>query len=47
MKTTDRLTILVSSTVYGVEELLDRVYVVLTQYGYRRTERDRKGRNRT
>jgi len=33
-KTTDRLTILVSSTVYGVEELLDRVYVVLTQYGY-------------
>jgi hypothetical protein len=34
MKTTDRLTILVSSTVYGVEELLDRVYVVLTQYGY-------------
>jgi hypothetical protein len=34
MKTTDRLTILVSSTVYGIEELLDRVYVVLTQYGY-------------
>ncbi len=34
MKSTDRLTILVSSTVYGVEELLDRVYVVLTQYGY-------------
>jgi len=34
MKTTDRLTILVSSTVYGIEELLDRIYVVLTQYGY-------------
>lgn len=27
-------TILVSSTVYGIEELLDRVYVLLTAYGY-------------
>jgi putative SOS response-associated peptidase YedK len=34
MKTKDRLTILVSSTVYGIEELLDRVHVVLVQYGY-------------
>ncbi len=33
-KDSDRLTILVSSTVYGIEELLDRVYVVLIQYGY-------------
>jgi len=33
-KSTDRLTILVSSTVYGIEELLDRVYVVPPQYGY-------------
>lgn len=29
-----KLTILVSSTVYGIEELLDRVYVLLTAYGY-------------
>jgi nucleoside 2-deoxyribosyltransferase len=34
VKTTGRLTVLVSSTVYGVEELLERVYVILTQYGY-------------
>lgn len=33
-RTTDRLTILVSSAVYGFEELLDRVYGVLTQSGY-------------
>lgn len=26
--------IMVSSTVYGIEELLDRVYAVLTQFGY-------------
>jgi len=29
-----RLTILVSSTVYGIEELLELIYVALTQYGY-------------
>jgi len=29
-----KLTILVSSTVYGIEELLDRVYTLLTAYGY-------------
>ena len=29
-----KLTIMVSSTVYGIEELLDRVYVLLTAYGY-------------
>lgn len=29
-----KLTILVSSTVYGIEELLDRVYVLLTAAGY-------------
>ena len=29
-----KLTILVSSTVYGIEELLDRVYTLLTNYGY-------------
>lgn len=29
-----KLTVLVSSTVYGIEELLDRVYVLLTAYGY-------------
>ena len=33
-KNSDRLTILVSSTVYGIEELLERVYVILSQYGY-------------
>lgn len=27
-------TILVSSTVYGIEELLDRIYTLLTEYGY-------------
>ncbi len=26
--------IMVSSTVYGIEELLDRIYAVLTQFGY-------------
>lgn len=30
----DRPIVLVSSTVYGIEELLDRVYVLLTQLGY-------------
>jgi hypothetical protein len=29
-----KLTVLVSSTVYGIEELLDRVYTLLTRYGY-------------
>lgn len=33
-KATPKLTILVSSTVYGIEELLDRVYTLLTGYGY-------------
>lgn len=33
-KTKPKLTILVSSTVYGIEELLDRVYTLLTSYGY-------------
>jgi len=31
---TRKLTIMVSSTVYGVEELLDRVYSLLTAFGY-------------
>jgi hypothetical protein len=29
-----KLTILVSSTVYGIEELLDRTYTLLTSFGY-------------
>ncbi|OVE82257.1 hypothetical protein BVY04_01515 [bacterium M21] len=29
-----KLTIMVSSTVYGIEELLDRVYTLLTTFGY-------------
>ena len=29
-----KLTILVSSSGYGIEELLDRIYVLLTAYGY-------------
>ena len=29
-----KLTIMVSSTVYGIEELLDRVYTLLTGFGY-------------
>ena len=33
-KSSPKLTILVSSTVYGIEELLDRVYTLLTSYGY-------------
>jgi hypothetical protein len=33
-KAKPKLTILVSSTVYGIEELLDRVYTLLTRYGY-------------
>ena len=33
-KSTKQPVILVSSTVYGIEELLDRVYTLLTAYGY-------------
>ena len=33
-KTKRRPTILVSSSVYGVEELLDRIYAILTSFGY-------------
>lgn len=33
-KSKPKLTVLVSSTVYGIEELLDRVYTLLTSYGY-------------
>ncbi len=33
-KPTKKLTVLVSSTVYGIEELLERVYALLTDYGY-------------
>lgn len=29
-----KLTIMVSSTVYGIEELLDRIYSMLTEFGY-------------
>lgn len=29
-----KLTVMVSSTVYGIEELLDRIYSLLTAYGY-------------
>ena len=29
-----KLTIMVSSTVYGIEELLDRIYTLLTAFGY-------------
>lgn len=29
-----KLTVMVSSTVYGIEELLDRIYSLLTTYGY-------------
>ena len=34
MKGKEKLTIMVSSTVYGVEELLDRIYYLLDGYGY-------------
>jgi hypothetical protein len=33
-KKTDKRTIMVSSTVYGIEELLDRAYALLTDFGY-------------
>jgi hypothetical protein len=29
-----RMTIMVSSTVYGIEDLLDQIYAVLTRFGY-------------
>ncbi|MEW6520843.1 MAG: DUF4062 domain-containing protein [Thermodesulfobacteriota bacterium] len=29
-----KLTIMISSTVYGIEELLDRIYTLLTAFGY-------------
>ena len=29
-----KLIVMVSSTVYGIEELLDRVYAILTNFGY-------------
>ena len=34
LSSTKRLTIFVSSTVYGYEELLDRIYTMLTAFGY-------------
>ena len=33
-KAKPKLTVFVSLTVYGIEELLDRVYTLLTSYGY-------------
>jgi hypothetical protein len=33
-KKQQKLTIMVSSTVYGIEELLDRIYTLLTAFGY-------------
>lgn len=30
----DKLKVMVSSTVYGIEELLDRIYTLLTSFGY-------------
>lgn len=33
-KASKKPTIMVSSTVYGIEELLDRIYTVLTTFGY-------------
>ncbi len=30
----EKLTVMVSSTVYGIEELLDRIYTLLTSFGY-------------
>ena len=34
MQSKKRLTIMVSSAVYGIEELLDRIYTLLTAFGY-------------
>ncbi len=33
-KTNDKLIVMVSSSVYGIEELLQRIYTLLTQLGY-------------
>ncbi len=33
-KKSEKLTILVSSSVYGIEELLERIYTLLTAFGY-------------
>ncbi len=33
-KKNKKLTIMISSTVYGIEELLDRIYTLLTAFGY-------------
>ncbi len=30
----EKLIVMVSSTVYGIEELLNRVYALLTAFGY-------------
>lgn len=30
----NKLTVMVSSTVYGIEELLDRIHAILTRFGY-------------
>ena len=35
MSHNDQLTIMVSSTVYGIEDLLDRIYALLVASGYR------------
>ena len=34
MSRQEKLTVLVSSTVYGVEELLERIYTLLTAAGH-------------
>jgi hypothetical protein len=34
MNDKNKLVIMVSSTVYGIEELLDRIYTLLTTFGY-------------
>jgi len=34
MQGNKKLTVMVSSTVYGIEELLDRIYTLLTMFGY-------------
>ncbi|HBL22544.1 MAG TPA: hypothetical protein DDZ40_00310 [Deltaproteobacteria bacterium] len=34
MRDNKKLTVMVSSTVYGIEELLDRIYTLLTAFGY-------------
>ena len=34
MAKTKKLTVMVSSTVYGIEELLDQIHAILTRFGY-------------